>query len=37
MGMLTVAHVPRVRISPPLTVSHAEVDQMFSVFREALA
>lgn len=37
MGMLTVAHVPRVRVSPPLTVSHAEVDQMFNIFRGVLA
>jgi len=36
LGMLTVAHVPRVRISPPLTVSHAEVDEMFKIFREVL-
>jgi 4-aminobutyrate aminotransferase-like enzyme len=37
MGMLTVAHVPRVRISPPLTVSYAEVDEMFRTFHEVLA
>jgi 4-aminobutyrate aminotransferase-like enzyme len=36
MGMLTVAHVPRVRISPPLTISRAEVDEMFQIFYEAL-
>jgi 4-aminobutyrate aminotransferase-like enzyme len=36
-GMLTVAHVPRVRVSPPLTVSHAEVDEMFQIFHEVLA
>jgi 4-aminobutyrate aminotransferase/(S)-3-amino-2-methylpropionate transaminase len=36
-GMLTVAHVPRVRISPPLTVSPAEIDEMFGIFAEVLA
>jgi 4-aminobutyrate aminotransferase-like enzyme len=36
LGMLTAAHVPRVRISPPLTVSHAEVDQMLRIFGEVL-
>jgi 4-aminobutyrate aminotransferase-like enzyme len=36
MGMLTVAQVPRVRITPPLTVSRTEIEEMFQIFREAL-
>lgn len=36
-GVLTAAHVPRVRLNPPLTVSHDEVDEIFDVLHEVLA
>ncbi len=35
-GLLVAAHLPRVRISPPLTVSCEDVDRIFAVLREAL-
>jgi 4-aminobutyrate aminotransferase-like enzyme len=33
-GVLVAAHVPRLRINPPLTVSRAEVDKLFDVLHE---
>jgi 4-aminobutyrate aminotransferase-like enzyme len=36
-GLLILADVPRVRISPPLTISAAEVDELFNVLFEVLA
>lgn len=35
-GVLIVADVPRVRLNPPLTLSHAEADQLFDVLHEVL-
>ncbi len=35
-GVLVVADVPRVRLSPPLTLSRAEGDQLFDVLHEVL-
>jgi 4-aminobutyrate aminotransferase-like enzyme len=35
-GVLVAAHVPRVRINPPLTVSRAEIDHLFDVLHEVL-
>jgi 4-aminobutyrate aminotransferase/4-aminobutyrate aminotransferase/(S)-3-amino-2-methylpropionate transaminase len=36
-GILVAANVPRVRLSPPLTVTAAEVDFLFAVLEEVLA
>lgn len=36
-GALVAANVPRVRLSPPLTVSAAEIDFLFDVLEEVLA
>lgn len=36
-GVLTAAHVPRVRLSPPLTFTADEVDTVFDVLCEVLA
>lgn len=36
-GLLILADVPRVRISPPLTISAAEIDDLFDVLFEVLA
>lgn len=35
-GVLTAAHVPRVRITPPLTIERAEIDEIFDVLHEVL-
>jgi 4-aminobutyrate aminotransferase/4-aminobutyrate aminotransferase/(S)-3-amino-2-methylpropionate transaminase len=35
-GLLILADVPRVRISPPLTISNAEVHQLFDILFEVL-
>jgi 4-aminobutyrate aminotransferase-like enzyme len=35
-GVLTAAHVPRVRLNPPLTVSHDEIDEIFDVLHGVL-
>jgi 4-aminobutyrate aminotransferase-like enzyme len=35
-GLLILADVPRVRISPPLTISTAEVHQLFDILSEVL-
>jgi 4-aminobutyrate aminotransferase-like enzyme len=36
-GLLILADVPRVRISPPLTIAEAEVHELFDVLAEVLA
>jgi 4-aminobutyrate aminotransferase-like enzyme len=36
-GVLTAAHVPRVRFNPPLVITRDEIDVVFDVFDEALA
>jgi 4-aminobutyrate aminotransferase-like enzyme len=36
-GVLVLADVPRVRLSPPLTVTPAEIDHLFDVLCEVLA
>ena len=36
-GLLILTDVPRVRISPPLTISPAEVDELFDILFEVLA
>ena len=36
-GVLTAAHVPRVRLNPPLIITQDELDVVFNVFEEALA
>jgi 4-aminobutyrate aminotransferase-like enzyme len=36
-GVLTAAQVPRVRLTPPLTIDRAELDVMFDVLHEVLA
>jgi 4-aminobutyrate aminotransferase-like enzyme len=36
-GVLVAANVPRVRLSPPLTVTTAEIDFLFAVLEEVLA
>ncbi len=36
-GVLTAAHVPRVRLNPPLVITRDEIDLVFDVFDEALA
>ncbi|HEX5526846.1 MAG TPA: aspartate aminotransferase family protein [Solirubrobacterales bacterium] len=36
-GLLIAADVPRVRLSPPLTISPGEVDELFDVLTEVLA
>lgn len=36
-GVLTAAHVPRVRVNPPLIVSHQELDLIFDVLKAVLA
>jgi 4-aminobutyrate aminotransferase-like enzyme len=36
-GVLVAANVPRVRLSPPLTVTAAELDFLFAVLEEVLA
>jgi 4-aminobutyrate aminotransferase-like enzyme len=35
-GLLILADVPRVRISPPLTISTTEVHQLFDILSEVL-
>jgi 4-aminobutyrate aminotransferase-like enzyme len=35
-GVLTAAHVPRVRLSPPLVITPEEIDAVFDVLDEAL-
>lgn len=37
LGVLAAVHVPRVRLSPPLTITPEEVDVLFDVFEEVLA
>lgn len=37
LGVLAALHVPRVRLSPPLTITPEEVDFLFDVLEEALA
>lgn len=37
LGVLVAMHVPRVRLSPPLTVTPGEIDFLFDVLEEALA
>jgi 4-aminobutyrate aminotransferase-like enzyme len=36
-GVLTAAHVPRVRLNPPLIITRDELDVVFDVFEETLA
>lgn len=36
-GVLTAAHIPRVRLNPPLVITRNEIDVVFDVFDEALA
>lgn len=36
-GVLTAAHVPRVRFNPPLVITRDEIDFVFDVFEETLA